>query len=564
MVKLPKIVHVLDGTFDCICITDICLTFITGYAIDHTKEVVLNRRNITTNYLLSIYFILDVLSSIPTELILIVVWTIGWDTASLMKYVQLANLLKVIRTRTLMIYMGRTAELRRRLCESNSNLRKIFNQSLYPQTVLFLQLFFRLHTSNIKYHSIMNQVRQYMRHKQLPLPMQRRLLDYYEYRFRETYFRENTIFPTISERLRKDMNTYICMNLIKCVPILKDLPPLVRANIVPCLRPEVFLPNDIIIKAGTMGDCMYFIYSGTVAVYTPTGKEVCHLQDGGYFGEMSLIAKDSKRIANVVAIETTEVYRLERKHFNGYLKTLPELKIFNRNLHPQTVIFLQLFFRLHTSNIKYNSIMNQLKQYMRHKQVPIPMQKRLLDYYKYRFRETYFRENTIFPTISERLRKDMNTYICMNLIKCVPILKDLPPLFRANIVPCLRPEVFLPNDIIIKAGTMGDCMYFIYSGTVAVYTPTGKEVCHLQDGGYFGEMSLIAKDSKRIANVVAIETTEVYRLERKHFNGYLKTLPELYKKLERVAESRRENTLVMEEIHRKHILEKTMRMIDDR
>ncbi|KAI4454993.1 i[[h]] channel isoform e [Holotrichia oblita] len=179
----------------------------------------------------------------------------------------------------------------------------------------------------------------------------------------------------------------------------------------------------------------------------------------------------------------------------------------------------------------------------------------------------------------------MNTYICMNLIKCVPILKDLPPLFRVNIVPCLRPEVFLPNDIIIKAGTMGDCMYFIYSGTVAVYTPTGKEVmprnassyrvifrilmfifqvCHLQDGGYFGEMSLIAKDSKRIANVVAIETTEVYRLERKHFNGYLKTLPELYKKLERVAERRRENTLVMEEIHRKHILEKTMRMIDDR
>lgn len=88
-------------------------------------------------------------------------------------------------------------------------------------------------------------------------------------------------------------------------------------------------------------------------------------------------------------------------------------------------------------------------------------------------------------------------------------------------------------------------------------------MCHLQDGGYFGEMGLIAKDSKRIANVVAIETTEVYRLDRKYFNTYLKTLPDLYKKLERIAERRRENTLVMEEIHRKHILEKTMRMMDD-
>lgn len=64
------------------------------------------------------------------------------------------------------------------------------------------------------------------------------------------------------------------MNLVKKVPILKDLPSSVIGNIVPCLRQEVFLPNDIIVKAGTIGDCMYFIHCGTIAVYTPTGKEV--------------------------------------------------------------------------------------------------------------------------------------------------------------------------------------------------------------------------------------------------------------------------------------------------
>lgn len=89
-------------------------------------------------------------------------------------------------------------------------------------------------------------------------------------------------------------------------------------------------------------------------------------------------------------------------------------------------------------------------------------------------------------------------------------------------------------------------------------------MCHLQDGAYFGEMGLISKDSKRIANVVAIETTEVFRLDRRVFNNYVKTTPDLYKKMERIADRRRENTLVMEEIHRKHILERTMRMIDER
>ncbi|KAI4454990.1 i[[h]] channel isoform e [Holotrichia oblita] len=207
--------------------------------------------------------------------------------------------------------------------------------------------------------------------------------------------------------------------------------------------------------------------------------------------------------------------------------------------------------------------MNQLKQYMRHKQLPLPMQKRLIDYYGYRFRGTYFRENTIFPTISGRLKKDITAYICQTMMKKVPILKDLPPAISKNIIPSLRQEIFLPTDIIVKAGTSGDCMYFIHYGTVAVYTPTGKEVCHLQDGAYFGEMGLIAKDNKRIANVVAIETTEVFRLDRRVFNSHMKTAPDLYKKMERIGDRRRENTLVMEEIHRKHILEMTMRMIDD-
>lgn len=63
-------------------------------------------------------------------------------------------------------------------------------------------------------------------------------------------------------------------------------------------------------------------------------------------------------------------------------------------------MFLQFLFRIYTSEIKYHSVMNQLKQYMRNKQLPMPMQKRLIDYYGYRFRGTYYRENTIFPTMS--------------------------------------------------------------------------------------------------------------------------------------------------------------------
>lgn len=42
---------------------------------------------------------------------------------------------------------------------------------------------------------------------------------------------------------------------------------------------------------------------------------MCHLEDGDYFGEVALLMKDSKRVATVVAVEITQVYRLEADHF---------------------------------------------------------------------------------------------------------------------------------------------------------------------------------------------------------------------------------------------------------
>lgn len=54
------------------------------------------------------------------------------------------------------------------------------------------------------------------------------------------------------------------------------------------------------------------------------------------------------------------------------------------------------------------------------------------------------------------------------------------------------------NFQIIKAGSVGDCMFFIASGTVCVMTTNGRELCHLEEGNYFGEVALILKNNKVI------------------------------------------------------------------
>lgn len=40
----------------------------------------------------------------------------------------------------------------------------------------------------------------------------------------------------------------------------------------------------------------------------------------------------------------------------------------------------------------------------------------------------------------------------------------------------LMPLIFLPGDTIIESGDDATAMYFISSGTVALYTHSGKEV----------------------------------------------------------------------------------------
>lgn len=62
------------------------------------------------------------------------------------------------------------------------------------------------------------------------------------------------------------------------------------------------------------------------------------------------------------------------------------------------------------------------------------------------------------------------------LLKEVSILKGISQDMLEIIITNLKEEIYLPNDVIIKAGTPGDCLYFLNSGTACVLTSTGKEV----------------------------------------------------------------------------------------
>lgn len=76
----------------------------------------------------------------------------------------------------------------------------------------------------------------------------------------------------------------------------------------------------------------------------------------------------------------------------------------------------------------------------------------------------------------------------------------------------------------------------------------------MQDGDYFGEIALVIKDQVRIANVVAIEICEVHRLDRNDFKKCFRASADLYRQIEQVAMERRDETTLVDELHKQYLL----------
>ena len=80
----------------------------------------------------------------------------------------------------------------------------------------------------------------------------------------------------------------------------------------------------------------------------------------------------------------------------------------------------------------------------------------------------------------------MTNYICKSLVESVQFFQDADPYYVSSIIMKLELEVFMPNDDIVRIGTMGTKMYFIQHGVVDVMDENGKTFVTLDEGSHFG------------------------------------------------------------------------------
>ncbi len=104
-------------------------------------------------------------------------------------------------------------------------------------------------------------------------------------------------------------------------------------------------------------------------------------------------------------------------------------------------------------------------------------------------------------------------------------------------------RLYKDGEVIIKKGTVGDCVYVIQAGKVEVVDELdGREikVAELSEKEFFGEMALFEKDV-RSCTVRAMGDAKILTLDRKNFYKTIQQDPSIaFRLLEKMSRRLRE------------------------
>lgn len=147
-----------------------------------------------------------------------------------------------------------------------------------------------------KYREQMEKIGEYMRIKQVPLNLRRRVRVFYENLYKQTsVFDEAEFLSKMSPQLKTETVQFIYRDIIGKVPILRGLPEPTVHKICLALNPYTAVRGDVIMRDGEDGDCFFIIVNGEVKMTVPdpeTGEDVTVgvFGKGSFFGEEAVVS----------------------------------------------------------------------------------------------------------------------------------------------------------------------------------------------------------------------------------------------------------------------------------
>lgn len=121
--------------------------------------------------------------------------------------------------------------------------------------------------------------------------------------------------------------------------------------------------------------------------------------------------------------------------------------------------------------------------------------------------------------------------IC-EFLKGVEAFKNLTPHELTNVAERMTRRQYMPGEIIIREGEVGEELFLISEGEVEV-DREGREVARLGPGDFFGELALMS-GNPRNANVIATRPVDTYVLGKDDFDAAIQASASFRDQLRRV------------------------------
>lgn len=165
----------------------------------------------------------------------------------------------------------------------------------------------------------------FLRYRNIPLDLQRRLRDYYAYLWENRMgYDEAAVMANLPHGLRTEVAVHLRRDLIERTPLFRTASHELVRELALELHPTVFTPGEYVFRAGQEGHNMYFIGHGTVEILGADGRSVVTtLSDGDFFGELALLFSQHRN-ASVRAVDYCDLYSLDKKTFERAISQYPD------------------------------------------------------------------------------------------------------------------------------------------------------------------------------------------------------------------------------------------------
>ena len=191
---------------------------------------------------------------------------------------------------------------------------------------------------------------------------------------------------------------------------------------------------------------------------------------------------------------------------------------------------------------KFQTKIDNIKDYMRMRRVPNTLQHRVIKFYNYMW--TYghpISNESVLASLPERLRAEIGIYVHMDTLKKVAFFEHCETSLLSDLVLCLTTQIYLPGDYVCRKGDVGHEMYIVNRGKLEVLgddNVTVKTV--LTSGSYFGEISILDLGEtrhRRTANVRSVGYSDLLCLSQVDLLMVLKNYPKTLENLRQRGKS---------------------------